>query len=111
MQQTLAGCAFCDAPPGTESGEAYIWGKYERVSHSICVGCAIKTRPGSDEREHYAPDGCGLVVDALAALARFRVQLGHLEGPLRFCVRCSPGGPATYWTRGLKEHLVTTPAE
>jgi len=33
MQHTLAGCAFCDALPGTEAGEAHTWGKEERVSH------------------------------------------------------------------------------
>jgi len=27
MQQTLAGCAFCDTPPGAEMGKAHIWGK------------------------------------------------------------------------------------
>ncbi|WP_449271762.1 DUF7558 family protein, partial [Halonotius terrestris] len=42
----------------------------------------------------------------LAALTRFRVELGHLEGPLQLCARCSPGGLATYWTRDLTEHLV-----
>ena len=47
-----------------------------------------------------------LIVDAPAALTRFRVELGHLEGPLHLCVRCSPSGPATYWTRDLAEHLV-----
>ena len=31
MQQTLAGCAFCEAPPGTETWIAYTWGKEERV--------------------------------------------------------------------------------
>lgn len=36
---------------------------------------------------------------------------GHLEGPLQLCARCSPGGPATYWTRDLEKHLVATPAE
>ena len=67
MQQTLTGCAFCDAPPGTEAGEAHTWGEDERVTHSICVDCAIQTEPDPDERDHYACDGCGLVVDALAA--------------------------------------------
>jgi len=84
MQQTLTGCAFCDAPPGTErGGEAHTWGEDERVTHPICVDCAIQTELDPDERNHYACDGCGLVVDALAALTRFRVELGHLEGPLR----------------------------
>jgi hypothetical protein len=111
MQQTLVGCAYCDAPPGTETGEAHTWGQDERVTHSICVDCAIQTEPNPDERDHVACDGCGLVVDTLAALTRFRVEFGHLEGPLQLCARCSPGGLATYWTRDLEEHLVTTPAE
>ena len=66
--------------------------------------------PASEVR-HDACDGCGLVVDTLAALTRFRVELGHLEGPIQLCARCSPGGLATYWTRDLEEHLVATPAE
>ena len=105
-QQTLAGCAFCEAAPGTETGTAYTWGKEERVSHPICVDCAIQETPDSEERDHTTCDGCGLVVDALAALTRFRVELGYLEGPLQLCERCSPGGLATYWTRDLEEHLV-----
>jgi len=36
-----------------------------------------------DERDYDACDGCGLVVDALAALTRFRVELGHLKSPLK----------------------------
>jgi len=115
MQQTLAGCAFCDAIPGTGVGEAHTCGKDERVTHThthtICVDCAVQSNPDPDERDHSACDGCGLIVDALAALTRFRVELCHLEGPLQLCARCSPGGPATYWTRDLEEHLVTTPAE
>jgi hypothetical protein len=75
------------------------------------VDCAIQTEPDPDERDHVTCDGCGLVVDTLAALTRFRVELGHLEGPLQLCARCSPGGLATYWTRDLGEHLITTPAE
>jgi hypothetical protein len=51
------------------------------------------------------------VVDALAALTRFRVELGHLEGPLQLCARRSLGGPATYRTRDLETHLVATPSE
>jgi len=69
-----------------------------------------ETAPDPDECDHVC-DGCGLVVDTLAALTRFRVELGHLEGPLQLCERCSPGGLATYWTRNLEEHLVATPAE
>ena len=87
---------------------AYV-GKDERVTHPICVDCAIQARPDLDEHDHHACDGCGLSVDTLAALTRFRVELGHLEGPLQFCARCSPGGPATaYWTRDLDEHLVVS---
>ena len=106
MQQTLSGCAFCDALPGSERGDAFTWGKDERVSHSICVDCAIQAQADPDDRDHHACDRCGLVVDTLAALTRFRVELGHLEGTLHLCDRCSPGGPATYWTRELDEHLV-----
>ena len=82
-QQTLAGCAFCEAAPGTETGAAYAWGKEKRVSHPICVDCAIQVTPDPGERDRYARDSCGLVVDALAALTRFRVELGHLEAHSR----------------------------
>jgi len=92
MQQTLAGCAFCEARPGAEMGEAHTWGKDERVTHPICVNCAIQERPDPEERDHYAYDGCSLVVGALAALTRFRVEPGHLEGPLQLCARCSRRG-------------------
>jgi len=92
MQLSLTGCAFCDAPPGAEAGEAHTWGQDERVTHPICVDCAIQIEPDPEKRDHHACDGCGLVVDALAALTRFRVELGHLEGPLQLCERCSPGG-------------------
>lgn len=106
MQQTLSGCTFCDAPSDAETGEAHTWGKEERVTYQICVDCAIQSRPDPDERDHHACDGCGLVVDTLAALTRYRVELGHLEGALQLCARCSPAGPATHWTRDLEEHLV-----
>ena len=110
MQQTLVGCTFCDAPPSTETGEAHTWGQDERVTHPICVDCAIQVEPNPDKRKHVACDGCGLVVDTLAALTR-PGRTGHLEGPLRLCERCSPGGLATYWTRDLEEHPVATPAK
>lgn len=84
-QQTLAGCSFCEASPGTETGTAYTWGKDERVSHLICVDCAIQSRPDLDKHDHSAYDGCGLIVNTLAALTRFRVQLGHLEGTIQLC--------------------------
>nr|WP_155120061.1 hypothetical protein [Halorubrum ezzemoulense] len=32
-------------------------------------------------RYQFVCDGCELVVDTLAALTRFRVELGFLEGP------------------------------
>jgi Zn ribbon nucleic-acid-binding protein len=47
MQQTLVGCAFCDAPPGTETVEAHTWWQDKRVTHPICVDCAIQTEPDS----------------------------------------------------------------
>ena len=87
-------------------GKAHTWRKDDRVTHPICVDCAVQERPDSVECDHHACDGCGLVVDALAALTRFRVEVGHLEGPLQFCERCTPGGLATYWTRDLEAHLV-----
>lgn len=106
MQQTLSGCAFCDTLPGSKLGDARTWGKDELVTHPICVDCAIQERPDLDERDHHACDGCGLVVDALPALTSFRVILGHLEGTLRLCAQCSPGGLAAYWTRDLDDHVV-----
>jgi len=106
MQQTLAGCTFCDVRPGSEIGEAHTWGKDKRVTHPICVDCAIQEQPDPDERDHHACDACGLVVNALAALTRFRVELGHLEGPLQLCARCSLNGPSTYWARDFESHVV-----
>ena len=105
MQQTLSGCAFCDAPD-SDLGEAHTWGKDERVTHRICVDCAIQKRPNPDELDHHTCDGCGLVVDVLSPLTSFRVEVGHLEGTLHLCVRCSPNGPATYWTRDLDDHVI-----
>jgi len=40
MQQTLSGCAFCDARPGSELGDARTWGTDEIVAHPICTACA-----------------------------------------------------------------------
>jgi hypothetical protein len=77
-----------------------------QLTYPICVACAIQTRPNPDEHDHHAYDECGLIVNTLAALMRFRVEVGHLEGVLQLCARCSPGGPATHWTRDLEEHLV-----
>lgn len=42
MQRTLSGCAFCEAVPGSAAGIAYTWGKDERVTHQICVDCAVR---------------------------------------------------------------------
>ena len=75
-QRTLAGCAFCEAPPGTETGTAYTWEKREAGQPPNLVDCAIQEMPDSEEHDHYACDSCGLVVDALAALTCFRVELG-----------------------------------
>ena len=63
------------------------------------------------ETELLSKDRDAANVDTLAALTRFGVEIGHLEGPLQLCARCSLGGLATYWTRDLEEHLVATPAE
>jgi hypothetical protein len=104
MQQTLTGCAFCDASPGTGAGEAHTWGKHEQVSYSICLDCATQLQVDPDDPGYHACDGCGLVVDAVAALTAFRVTIAHLEGTVRFCTRCSPDGPATYWTRDTLEY-------
>lgn len=107
-QQTLTGCAICDASSRTADGEAQTWGRDERVTLPICVDCAVQAQPDPDVPGHHACDDCGLVVDALAALTRFRVELGHLEGTLQLCAPCSPNGPATYWTRDRGEHRVAT---
>ena len=66
-QQTFGGCAFCEAVPGADVGKAHIWGKDERVTHPICVDCAIQPNLDLDDRDYHACDSCGLVVDALAA--------------------------------------------
>jgi hypothetical protein len=106
MQRTLSRCAFCDACPDSEFGEARTWGKDDLVTYPICIDCAIQERPAPNELDHYACDGCELIVDALPALTSFRVAIGHLEGTLHLCVRCSPGGPVTYWMRNLDDHVV-----
>lgn len=110
-QQTLTGCAFCDASARTADGEAHTWGRDERVTLPICVDCAVQARPDPDVPGHHACDGCGLVVDALAALTCFRVELGHLDGTVQLCAPCAPSGAATYWTRDLEGHLIATPAK
>ena len=107
MQRMLTGCRFCDAPLDGELGEARTWGKDNLMTHPICVDCALQEIADPDERGHRACDGCGLVVDTGAALTRFRVKLGHLEGTLRFCEQCSPGGLVTYWTRNLRDHVIS----
>ena len=58
----------------------------------------------SRRRRRVAPAASG--TEGPARLTRFRVELGHLEGPLQLCERCSPGGRATYWTRDLEAHMV-----
>lgn len=105
-QQTLEGCAFCDAGPDVRLGQAGSWGKDELITHPICVECALREHPDPDGAHRFACDGCGCLVDAVAALTRYRVQLAHLEGTLHLCARCSPTGPTTYWTRDLGTHLI-----
>ena len=107
MQRTLTGCRFCEAAPSTDLGTARTGGQDDLVTHLICVDCATQEVADPDERSHHACDGCSLVVDTGAALTRFGVELGHLEGTLRFCKRCSPTGPETYWTRDLSDHAVS----
>ena len=75
MQQTLSGCAFCESPPGTEMGEAHTWGKDERVTHPICVDCAVQEWPDPKERDHHTCDGCGLVVGVVIAFLGIRPLL------------------------------------
>ena len=126
-QQTLAGCAFCEAAPGTETGTAYTWGKrsgsptpsvWTARSKQSRIPTSAITMPTtavgsssmpSQRRRRVAPAASG--TSGPARLTRFRVELGHLEGPLQLCARCSPDGPATYWTRDLDEHLVATSLE
>ena len=107
MQRTLTGCRFCEAPPRDQLGEARTWGENDLVTYPICVNCAIQETVDPDERGHHPCDGCGLVVDTGAALTRFRAELAHLEGTLRFCERCSPDGLATYWIGDLSDHGVS----
>jgi hypothetical protein len=103
VQQPLPGCAFCDGD-SEPTGTAYTWGVDERIAVRICVDCATQHRPDPEEPDHRSCDGCGAVVDTGAALTRFRVALGRLEGPLQLCADCCPAGPATFWTRDLEEH-------
>ncbi|WP_080509319.1 DUF7558 family protein [Candidatus Halobonum tyrrellensis] len=105
MQRTLTGCWFCEAPPSTNLGTARSWGHDDLVTYPICADCALQEVADPDERGHRACDGCGLVVNTGVALTGFRVKLGHLEGTLRFCERCSPDGRVTYWTRALNDHV------
>jgi hypothetical protein len=76
---------------------------------TVCIDCSwvriyhllrISTEP-------IICNGCGLEVNTLAARIWFRDDLGHLEGPIQVCARCSPGGTATYWTRDLEAHIVS----
>jgi len=76
------------------------------VTHLICVDCALQEQPDPEECDHHACDSCELVVDTLAAITRFHVELGHLEGPVQLCARCSPDGPVTHWTRDFESHAV-----
>ncbi|MEA5389397.1 hypothetical protein VB773_21020 [Haloarculaceae archaeon H-GB2-1] len=55
-------------------------------------------------RRRVAPAASG--TSSPAQLTRFRIELGHLDGPLQLCECCSPGGLATYWTHDLEAHVV-----
>ena len=74
MQQTLTGCAFCDAPPGTEAGEAHTWGQDERVTHLICVDYAIRTESDPDKNAC----GSGADIDGRG----FRIPRGFCVQPV-----------------------------
>jgi hypothetical protein len=81
--------------------------KDDLVTHPICIDCAIQKQSDPDKLDHHACDGYGLIVDALAALTFFRVELGYLNETLHLCVRCSPNGLVIYWTRDLEEHRIS----
>lgn len=52
MQQTLTGCAFCAAPPGTEAGKAHTWGEDERITQARSRHTGHATlRSASSERQ------------------------------------------------------------
>lgn len=110
MQQTLSGCAFCEAVPGTDVGKAHTWGKDKRVTHPICVDRAIQSNLDPDDRDHHACGSRGLVVDKLSTYTGPR-RTRPPRSPLQLCARCSTGDPASYWTRDLGKHLVVTPVE
>lgn len=44
MQQTLSGCSFCDALPGSEVGEACTWGR--TTSLRIRSASTVQSRSG-----------------------------------------------------------------
>jgi hypothetical protein len=67
--------------------------------------------PRTEHRDARLDEMVATVVDTLAALTWFCAELGHLDGPVQLCARCSPSGLATYWTRDLQKHLVAAPAE
>ena len=108
--QTLVGCAFCDAPLGTDTGEAHTG---DRTSGSLTRSTltVLSRRSRTPTNAITSPV---TVVDwssTRSRRSRIRVELGHLGGPLQLGARCSPGGLATYWTRNLEERLVATAAE
>ena len=113
--RSLVGCAFCmttlTAHEIDQFGTARTWGKDDLVNLPICPTCALQHQhlPASarDRPDRFACDDCGLVVNCLAALTNFRVQIGHLEGVLQLCANCALEGPATYWTRELEPHVIT----
>nr|WP_020222643.1 hypothetical protein [Halarchaeum acidiphilum] len=86
---------FYDAGPDVRRGEAGSGGRDELITHPICVACALREQPDPDDAHRFACDGCDCLLDVVAALTRYRVQLGHLEGTHRLCAGCRPNGPAT----------------
>ncbi|MXR40801.1 hypothetical protein GRX01_05530 [Halobaculum sp. WSA2] len=105
MRRTVTGCAFCDAGPGVDVGDAHTWGVDDLVTHPICVDCAVRERT-AQRADLVACDGCGLGLDTAAALTSFRVEVGRLDGVIQLCGECSPDGPATHWTRDPEDHAV-----
>ena len=115
--RSLLGCAFCMTTLTDHEidqfGTARTWGKDDLVNLPICPTCALQHQQlpalARDRPDRFACDDCGLVVDCLAALTSFRVQIGQLEGVLRLCAGCAPEGLATYWTRDPEPHIITRP--
>jgi len=108
MQQTLSGCGS-SAMRLAEVGKAQAWGKDERVTHPIRVDCAIQSSRDPDDRDHHACGEAVVLSSMLCSPHTVPCRTRHLEA--HYSARCSPGGPATYWTRDLDDHLVSLDTE